>query len=200
MLVVDDHRVFSDLFSLALDATADLACAGRATSIADGVSRAAAEDPDVVVLDVHLPDGDGVAAIRAFREVSERARIVVLTAHPRSDLAREALAAGAVAFLAKDGRLDDLLRAVRTADRRHPVVAEGMRDDGTIALTAREREVLRLLAGGTGVSGIAATLSLSVHTVRDHVKSIRAKLGAPSQLDAITRALAIGLLEPRSLS
>lgn len=197
VLVVDDHRVFTDLLTLTLDMQPDLRCAAVAHTVAEGLAVAAATAFDVAIVDLQLPDGSGLDAIGPLLALHPRARVVVLTAHPRAALAERALAAGAVAFLAKNGALADILAAVRGADADHPMVCAGLRPDpaADFRLTPREHDVLRELGRGSDAARIAAALGISTYTTRDHIKSILAKLSAHSQLEAVVLAGRLGLIE-----
>lgn len=192
VLLIDDHQVFADAVRFALDAQDDLACVGVAASVADAREVAATLTYGAAVVDLGLPDGDGSQLIGHLADCSPGATIIVLTAHPRSDLARRCLAAGAHAVLPKRGRLDDLFAALR--DRPHPPAAA----TPASPLTGRERDVLQQLAGGADVRRIAGCLGLSIHTVRDHVRSLLSKLGARTQLEAVVTATRAGIvvLEP----
>ncbi len=193
VLVIDDHRAFADLMRLGLDGQDDLHCAGVAHNLREALNIAAAVPYAGAVVDLGLPDGDGAQVVEALRRQKPDARIVVLTAHPRSDLARRARRAGADAVLAKSGRFAEVLRALR---ERPATSASALDDD---PLTPREMQVIALLAEGDDVQQIADSLSLSAYTVRDHVKAILAKLGARSQLEAVVIAARAGivLMEPR---
>lgn len=177
-----------------LDAQQDLCCVGVAHSVQGARSIAGAVPFDAAVVDLGLPDGDGTTVVSELRRIAPRAHIVVLTAHPRSDLARRALGGGADRVLPKRGTFSDVLAALR--DRAFPASPHGRADE--VILTPREREVLALLATGTDVRGAANVMGLSEFTVRDHVKSLLAKLGARSQLEAVITATRVGilLLEP----
>ncbi|MDQ1083950.1 MULTISPECIES: response regulator transcription factor [Microbacterium] len=193
VLVIDDHRVFTDLLAFALDAAADTVCVGTAATLVEGLRKAEALSVDVIVLDVSIGDDDGVTAIPDLRERCPGARILVLTAHPIAAGADAARALGACGYLAKDTRLDDLLVALRTATAARPAVAPGLVRTPVDDLTPREREVLTLLCEGRRPADIARHLSLSPHTVRDHVKTLRRSLGVRSQLEVVARARALGL-------
>ncbi|MGC4154086.1 MAG: response regulator transcription factor [Propionicimonas sp.] len=193
VLIVDDHRTFAELLKIGLGAQPDLECAGVAHSVVEATRLADVIAYQAAIVDLGLPDGDGAELVAHLQARAPGARIVVLTAHPRSDRARRALAAGAHAVLPKGGRLDDVLHALRT---RIPRQASAEYRD---PLTPREREVLSLLADGADVRSIARTLELSPYTVRDHVKAILAKLDARTQLEAVVVAAREGivLLDPR---
>lgn len=195
VLLLDDHRVFTDLLELSLGLQPDLECVAVAHTVHEGLVKAAAVEFAVAMIDLQLPDGGGLELIPRLRELRPEARVVVLTAHPRADLADRALAAGAVAFLGKDSPLARILRAVRTADTAHPVVeAQSRRPAEQIGLTPRELDVLRELGQGLDANRIAVSLGISVHTTRDHIKSVMAKLGVHTQLDAVVSAERLGLL------
>jgi two-component system response regulator DesR len=195
VLLVDDHRVFTDLLEISLGMQPDLRCVAVAHTVHEGLAKAAATEFAVAVVDLQLPDGGGLELIPRLRELRPASRIVVLTAHPRADLAERAIAAGAVAFLGKDAALPRILEAVRTADADRPVVdAHVRRPAEQIVLTHREYDVLRELGQGRDATRIAAALGISVYTARDHIKAVMAKLGVHSQLDAVVSAERLGLI------
>ena len=205
VLVVDDHVVFGQLVSRALSQETDLTCVGTASSLSEARRMCAALRPDVVLMDVRLPDGDGVDATADVIAVDPDLRVVVLSAFIDADLMRRASRAGATALLAKDGELDDLLHAIRFAEPGslavsprllHQLVREGERPRPGPELTQREREVLQKLADGSDLTLIARDMCISVHTCRGHVKSVLAKLGVHSQLQAVVVAMRSGLIEP----
>lgn len=192
LLLLDDHRVFTDSLALSLDLEPDMRCVATAHTARDGLAKAAAIDFTAAVVDLHLPDADGIEVIARLRELRPAARIVVLTAHPHADLARRAVAAGAVAFLPKDAPLARILAAVRSAHAGRPMVDAS--DQDRIGLTPREYDVLRQLAQGRDASRTAAALGLSVYTTRDHIKALMAKLEARTQLEAVVTAGRLGLV------
>lgn len=197
VLVIDDHRVFTDLLAFALDAAPHTACAGTAASLAEGLRKAEALDVDVVLLDVQLGADDGLSAVELLRRLRPGARVIVLTAHPSAAGAALARASGAAGYLAKDTRLDDLVAAIRTASPARPAIAPGLVRSPFDELTPRERQVLELLCDGRRSAGIARELGLSVHTVRDHVKALRHAFGVRSQLEVVATAVAHGWVSAR---
>jgi DNA-binding NarL/FixJ family response regulator len=193
VLVLDDHRVFTDLFEVTLSLQPDLACVAVAHTAAEGLVRAAATAFAVAVVDLHLPDAGGLDVIPRLLAVAPHARIVVLTGHPRADLADRALAAGAVGFLGKDAPLARILAAIRHARPGAPVVEVPPRP-ARVELTHRELDVLRELGQGRDAARAATSLGISLHTARGHIKAVMAKLGAHSQLEAVVSAERLGLI------
>lgn len=205
MLVVDDHQTFSDLLGLALAAEPDLEFVGAGHSVAHGLDLAARLEPDVVVMDVHVGEGDGLTATAELTRRLPETRVVVVTAFASRPMLDRAIAAGACALLPKDGSLADLLGAVRASHSDgfwvHPrlmrrlvsVQGAGDADAAPVDLTQREDQVLRLLAEGLDARSISKRLGISIHTCRGHVRSLLAKLGAHSQLEAVAIAKRRGL-------
>lgn len=205
VLVVDDHIVFAQLVDRALAHEEDLVCVGIAPSLAKARAMCAAVRPDVVLMDVQLPDGDGIDAggelVRQYPDI----RIVVLSAFVNSALLRRASRTGVTALQAKDGDIDDLLHAIRFSKSGSlavpPKLLQHLINEDEPAelhpdLTQRERQVLSLLANGRDLTGISREMSISVHTCRGHVKNLLAKLGVHSQLQAVVVAMRHGLVEP----
>ncbi len=203
MVVVDDHRTFADLLALALSAEPDLECVGTAHSVGEATGMVEALQPDLVLMDVQLGDGDGLAATAALTAAFPTLRVVVLTAFVTPALMRRAVDAGACALLPKDGALQEMLRAVRTAQRNgfqiHPgLLMELVRSDAppvVPSLTGRERQVLQLLAAALDTRRIARELGISVSTCRGYIKALLAKLGAHTQLEAVIMAQRHGLID-----
>lgn len=211
IVVVDDHRTFAELLSFALEAESDLTCVAHAQSVEEGRTVVRRERPDVVLMDLQLPDGDGIdATVQILRE-DPQVRVLILTAHPNPTEMARAGAAGASGFLAKDGALDEVLTAVRTSSRGSLVLPSSVvahfkdqpDDSGRASipdagLTPRELAVLRLLAEGKDPRAVARELGISLNTCRGYVKAVLAKLGVHSQLEAVVRASRIGLLNDGS--
>lgn len=204
VLVVDDHQTFADLLSRALAEETDLTCVGHVNRAGEAAAAIDLLEPDVLLMDLHLPDGDGITtAAEAIRRRPEL-RTLVLTAHPSLAEVERGIEAGVCGFLAKDGSLDDVLVAVRTAERGSLVlpaatlaafsVVPSEASELAERLSPRELEVLRLLAQGRDPRGIAKQLGVSIHTCRDYIKSVLAKLDAHSQLEAVVVATRSGLI------
>jgi DNA-binding NarL/FixJ family response regulator len=203
VLLVDDHEMVAHGLAAALGSEPDLEVVGAASSVAECVRMTADLRPDVVIMDLHLGDGDGIDATRQVRRIHPPASVVMLTGQPDDRILGEALAAGCSGLVAKQGRLDELLLAIRSAKTGGATIPRDMvaslvrptpKDDG-VRLSAREREVLGLLADGEGTSDIAERLGLSLHTTRNHVRNLMTKLGAHSRLEAVLLAARAGLVD-----
>ena len=206
VLLVDDHQMFATSLAQALQAEPDLLVVGQGASIAEARVLMASTAPDVVLLDHRLPDGDGVGAIAHLHAIRPSAKIVVLTATTSDRLLVAAMEAGAAGFIAKPQRLDDVIDGVRAAAQGESVVSAKLltrllprlrrqTGGGRAELTEREREILDLLARGLSNADIAEQLTISVHTVRNHVANLSAKLGAHSKLEVLSIAVREGLIE-----
>lgn len=204
VLVVDDHEVLSGSLALVVDAEADMESVGVARDLAEARRRVADRQPDVILLDRRLPDGDGIEAIAELRTLSPDTKVVVLTASDTDQVLVQAIEAGASGFLSKSRGLGEVIGAVRAAAAGEAVISGEMlsrllpkltRSGGpTVELTPRELDVLELLAEGKSNAAIAQSLFVSVHTVRNHVANLSAKLGAHSKLEALSIAVRRGLL------
>jgi DNA-binding NarL/FixJ family response regulator len=205
VLIVDDHEVLASSLAHVMDAEPGLTCVGVAGSLQKARSLLATTSPDVVLLDHRLPDGDGVGAIPELRALRRSVRIVVLTASAADHVLVAAIEAGASGFVSKTRSLAEVTAAVRAAATGEAVISPEMlarllprlgRTDARPhqELTEREREVLGLLAEGMTNAAIAQRLVVSVHTVRNHIANLSAKLGAHSKLEALSIAVREGLL------
>jgi two-component system response regulator DevR len=205
VLIVDDHEILTEALSRALDLEPDLVVVGRGATIGEAAELIPSTAPDVLLLDHRLPDGDGVEAIPRLRALRPSMAVVVLTASAAEHVLVAALEAGVAGFLSKTRGLDEVTSAVRAAASGEAVISPEMlarllprlhRGRGAVqpALTEREREVLALVAEGRTNAAIADELTVSVHTVRNHVANLSGKLGATSKLEALAIAVRDGLL------
>ncbi|MBV9832667.1 MAG: response regulator transcription factor [Marmoricola sp.] len=205
VLIVDDHDVLADSLAHVVNAERDLEVVGIAGSLRAAEDLVRTTAPDVLLLDHSLPDGDGVAAIPSLRALLPGVRIVVLTANASEHVLVAAVEHGATGFVAKTRSLSEVTSAVRAAAAGEAVVTPEilstvlprLHPGGrpvTEELTAREREVLTLVAEGLTNAAIAQRLSLSVHTVRNHISHLCTKLDAHSKLEALSVAMRQGLL------
>ena len=205
VLVVDDHNVLAESLTVALSAEPGLTVVGRAGTLAEARRLVSSTRPDVLLLDVRLPDGDGVAAIPELLAAHPGAKVVVLTASTADHVLISAIEAGACGYLSKTDGLASVVVAVKAAANDEAVISPEMLarllprmrrtgGAGSTTLTDRERDVLELVAGGLQNAAIADQLHVSVHTVRNHIANLSAKLGAHSKLEALSIAIRSGLI------
>ena len=208
VMIADDHDVLATSLATVLDQEDDLVSVGVAGTLAQARTMLATAAPDVLLLDHRMPDGDGVAAIPELLRLRPGLRIAVLTASPGDHLLVEAIEAGACGFVSKTRSLAEVAATVRAAAAGEAVISPEMlarllprlRGGGgqdRQQLTEREREVLDLVAEGLSNAAIAERLTVSVHTVRNHIANLSAKLGAHSKLEALAIAVREGLLPGR---
>ena len=212
VLVVEDHVLVAEGLAAMLNATGDIKVVGAATTAADAVRLAAEQQPAVVVMDSHLPDGFGADIAGRIREQQPQVAIVFLSADESEAAMIAAVRAGACAYLPKSRATADVIEAVRRAAQGEMLIPAGQlarllarshemaRDDHERrrlldALTPREREVLALMAEGLDNRAIAADLGIAFTTVRGHVQNILEKLDAHSKLEALACAARYALLD-----
>ena len=190
VLLVDDHEIVRSGVRFFLEAHGAFIVVGEAESGREAVKLAAEHIPDVVLMDLIMPEMDGVEATRRVKSVSPRSQIVILTSYHEDKHIFPALQAGAISYVLKDIRMEELAQAIQRAARReatlHPQVASriiqemhGVKQEDInpfTELTAREMDVLKLIANGLNNRGIAAQLVISEHTVKGHVSNILSKL------------------------
>ena len=208
ILLVDDHPLFLDGVRAALARADDLEVVGEAHDVAGALAAARELVPDVVLMDLGLPDGSGIEATRAVLETSPDTRVLIMTMSDEDDAVVTAMRAGARGYVVKGAGRADLLHGIRTvagggavfspvvADRLGALFASMGGLPGREAfpeLTEREREVLDLVARGHDNRRISRDLFLSDKTVRNHVSNILTKLGAATRAEAIVRARNAGL-------
>jgi DNA-binding NarL/FixJ family response regulator len=207
ILVADDHPIVRDGLAAVLNTQPDFAVVGEAGSGAETVRQVATLAPDVLLLDLAMPDGDGVETLLQLREQHLTARVIVFTAFDTDERILAAIRAGAQGYLLKGIPREDIFGAVRTvaaggslltpvvASRllRH-VSAEGAGSAASAALTPRERETLGLLGRGLQNKEIAVRLGVRERTIKFHVAALMRKLGAGNRTEVVTRATQAGLL------
>jgi DNA-binding NarL/FixJ family response regulator len=202
ILLVDDHPVVRHGLRGMLDAEPDLTVVGEASSGAAGVAAAAELTPDVVLMDLRMPDGDGVEATGRILARLPRTRVVVLTTYETDRDILRAIEAGACGYLLKDASPADLADAVRAAARGETVLAPSVastlvrqvRTPAPPALSPREAQVLRLVAEGRTNADIGRELFISEATVKTHLLRVFSKLDVADRTAAVTRAMALGMI------
>ncbi len=207
ILIADDHPIVREGLSAVLETQPDFEIVGAAASGSQAVARAAELRPDVILLDLELPELDGVAALRAIRAANPAAKVLIFTAFDTDERILSAVQAGAQGYLLKGAPRDELFQAIRVihggGSLLQPIVAARLlRQVNNSAgpalpepLTEREMEVLRLLARGRQNKEIAGELVISERTVKFHVSAILAKLGVGNRTEAVSKASQLGLID-----
>ena len=215
ILVVDDHAVVREGLRAFLALQEGFEIVGEAADGEEALERAAELDPDVILMDLVMPNLDGVGAMQELKQRASRSRVIVLTSFLEDDRLLPALEAGAAGYLLKNSQPAELARAVRAAhageaiidptvaarlvhalSERSPAAADDQTD--LDHLTGREREVLTLIARGRSNKRIALELGISEKTVKTHVGHVLAKLGVTDRTQAAVLAVRHGLVEPGS--
>lgn len=203
-MIVDDHAVVRSGLSAFLLAFDDLEHVGDATGGADAVSKCSSLRPDVVLMDLVMPEVDGAEATRRIKEACPEVQVIALTSYKEDDLVQGALKAGAISYLLKNVTADELADAIRGAHAGRSTLApeaaqvlvkaatEPAQDEG---LTSRELEVLRLMVHGDSNPAIAEKLFVSRSTVKFHVSNILMKLGTATRTEAVAVAVQRKLVE-----
>jgi DNA-binding NarL/FixJ family response regulator len=200
VLSVDDHPVFREGVAALLAGQPDVKLIAEASDGREAVDQFRRHRPDVTLMDLQMPEMNGVDAMVAICEEFPSARIIVLTTYVGDALVLRALKAGARAYLLKSllrKELVDTIRLVHAGQKRIvPVVAAALAEHATDdALSPREVDVLRLIAGGNANKAIASQLAITEETVKGHVKNILAKLAASDRTHAVTIALKRGIID-----
>lgn len=215
VLIVDDQALVRSGFRLILDSQPDITVVGEAGDGREGLTLARSRRPDVVLMDIQMPVMDGIEATRSLlAEPGTTTRVLVLTTFDVDEYVYDAVRAGASGFLLKDASAAELLAAVRTVARGDAILAPavtarllsqfttgpppgagGLPAD-LASLTNREMEVTRLIARGQTNAEIAGHLFLGETTVKSHVTSILAKLGARDRIQVVVRCYEAGLVRP----
>lgn len=199
VLVADDHPVVRHGLVALIDHQADMCVVAEAGNGREAVEQYAALQPDVVLMDLRMPELDGVEAITAIRAASPQARIVVLTTYDSDEDIYRGLRAGAQGYLLKDAPAGELLSAIRSVaagQKRIPAEVAAKLAERMVSpeLTARELEVLRLVVEGQSNKEIGVALTIAEGTVRAHLNSIFQKLDALDRTHAVTIAIRRGLV------
>lgn len=194
LVVVDDHPIVRDGLAGIFALEEDIDVVGQAGNGPEALAVVAERDPDLVLMDLRMPGGDGFAAIRQLRERGGRPRILVLTTYDTERDIRRAMAAGADGYLLKDLPRDQLVAAVRElmngSSRTHIDTPRGSQ----LSLTDRETEVLALVADGLTNRAVARKLGISEATVKTHLAHIYTKLGVLDRAAAVREAWERGLV------
>ena len=209
VLIVDDHQMFREGLRSMLAADADIAVVGEAENGRAALKLVREAKPDVVVMDVSMPDLNGIEATRQIKGLAPNVRVIGLSAHSDRRFVSRMLEAGASGYLLKEGAFDELSRAIRSVadgkDYLSPSVTVGVveaalgkagrpKPSGPAELTPRQREVLQLIAEGLNTKGVAARLHVSVKTIETHRQQVLKKLALDGVADLTRYAIREGLV------
>lgn len=210
LLIADDHAILRQGLQRILDAESDMEVVGQAATGTDAVRRAKQLKPDIVIMDISMPEQDGIESMRQIVRAN-LSRVLILTVHLEHHVISEAVAAGASGYLAKDSLDHELVSAIRTivhggnvfspavsrrlAEAPHMPETGGSATRSIEALTSREKEVFMLLAEGKSPSEVANSLFVSPKTVHTHRQHIMEKLGLRNTTELIRFALRQGVIK-----
>ena len=208
LLIVDDHPVVRDGLAAMLRRRQDFSVVGEAKDGREAVQRASELRPDVILMDLRMPELDGVGAMREIQASDPEARFIVLTTYDSEEAIFDAINAGAKGYLLKDASRDELFRAVRAVHQGESLIQPSVtrrildrlahlsRQGPDIdVLSERELDVLKNMANGAGNKEIASALSVTENTVKTHVANIFQKLGVSNRTEAVTQALQRDIIE-----
>jgi len=211
ILIVDDHEVVRNGLSTMLEREEDFTVIGEAQNDLEAVDKVNALKPDVVLMDLRMPEMDGVEAMRRIKAEQDDAKFLVLTTFDTDEYIFDAIEAGAKGYLLKDTSREELFRAVRTVNRGESLIEPGVvskvlnrlialsqqaangPDQG--ALSDRELEVLQSMARGSANKQLASDLSITESTVKTHVANIFQKLDVSHRTEAVTKAMSQGIIK-----
>jgi DNA-binding NarL/FixJ family response regulator len=207
--LIDDHPIVREGFAMAVATEPDMTVVGQASTAADALKETATLKPDVVIVDLNMPDRDGIELLGALRAQLPRAKLLVLSSYDDEYRVAEALRAGAQGYLVKTSKLEEVIDGIRRvaaggsplSPKIQGAVVRAMRKPvgegtgGLDSLTPRERQVLHLLAAGISTRETAARLTISPKTVETHRVRIYAKLGCKSAVELTRIAVRTGLIE-----
>jgi DNA-binding NarL/FixJ family response regulator len=204
VVFVDDHTAFVELLQFAFGGLDDLECVGTASSLVEAEAVVADRTPDIAMVDLMLGDDDGLELVSRLRAEHEDLVIVVSSARSDASTMASVAAAGGNGFAPKRGAFPELLSILRSARPGTMSIASSLETTPTlpiterlpVRLTDREAEVLAHIARGTSVAVIAGILNVTLSTCRTYVRGVHSKLGVRTQLEAVLKARAIGLLGP----
>jgi two-component system response regulator DegU len=207
VLLADDHRMLREGLRRTLEGEG-FAVVAEAEDGNEAVRLALDVEPDVIVMDVTMPNVDGVEATRELREKRPESRIVMLTMHSDQDIVASAIRAGASGYLTKDCSTDELVNAITEIARGGTVLSPGLAGamlnevqklgrpatEAEAVITKREEEVLQLIADGLSTQEVAENLYISLKTVKNHLASIYQKLDSRDRTQAVVRAVRMGII------
>ncbi|MCK9377847.1 MAG: response regulator transcription factor [Syntrophobacterales bacterium] len=207
VVLADDHPMFREGIRRIIERIADVVISGEASDGLELLEHLKKSCPDLVILDISMPNLRGLEAIREIKKLYPQVKVVVLTMHRKKEFIRQALADGADGFLLKEDPSGELIRAVQTVQKGEkylsPLISSDLisltlADDQADLLTMREREVLKLLAEGRKTQEIAEVLFISVNTVRRHRYNIMEKLNIKNMAELVKYAISQSYIPEQS--
>jgi DNA-binding NarL/FixJ family response regulator len=208
VMLVDDHRIFREGLRSLLEKERDITIVGEATNGRDCVSTARELHPDIIIMDVSMPDMNGMEATRQLGSVCKNAKVLALSMSTNRRQIQEMLRSGARGFLAKDSACEELLRAIKTIQEGNPYLSPFIQgiimddyvndsdsESTVISLSSREREILQLIAEGVSTHEIAKKLKRCVKTVESHRSNIMEKVGVKNLPQLTKYAIQEGLTD-----
>ncbi len=211
ILIVDDHEMVRDGLAVMLSRQDDFSVVGEAQNGLEAVENARELQPDVVLMDLRMPELNGVDAMRRIRDELPDLKFLVLTTYDTDEYIFDAIEAGAKGYLLKDTSREELFRAVRAVHRGESLIEPGVQSrlldrlaqlsrqatqiSSNDTLSGRETEVLQLMAHGSANKAIAVVLSISESTVKTHVSNIFQKLEVAQRTEAVTKAMSLGIIK-----
>jgi DNA-binding NarL/FixJ family response regulator len=211
ILVVDDHEVVRDGISVMMGRQQGFAVVGEASNGLEAIEKVQDLHPDIVLMDLRMPQMNGVDAMRRIHAEDFEVKFIVLTTYDSDEYIFDAIEAGAKGYLLKDASREELFQAVRAVHRGESLIEPGVAakildrlaqlsrrsNQPSVAelLSDRETEVLQLMASGSPNKAIAAALSISESTVKTHVANIFQKLEVNQRTEAVTKAMSLGIIK-----
>lgn len=210
VIIVDDHSMMRTGLRYTLRSFDDIELVGEAGSGAEAIRLCTEVEPEVVLMDMVMPEMDGAETTRRICQSNPQIQVIALTSFQEKDLVEQALQAGAIGYLLKNVAADELADAIRAAHEGRPTLAQeatevliqSTRQKPAIGgdLTDREREILRLMAKGLTNPQIADQLTLSMSTVKFHIRNILSKLGATNRVEAVNLVWQHNLIEGKAIT
>ena len=194
VIIADDHRLVAEGIEKLIDGSNTAKVVGIADNISDAALLVADKQPDILLLDVAMPDGDGIDAIARLKETGSGLRVIVLTIYAEPSVIRRAIEGGADGYILKNTGSKELIEGIMTVAGGEQFVCREARwllmgSEAAPSLTAREREVLRLIVEGNTMKQIAHRLNLGFETVHSYTKTMRQKLGCPNMSSLVRTAI-----------
>ena len=194
VIIADDHRLVAEGIEKLIDGSNTAKVVGIADNISDAALLVAEKQPDILLLDVAMPDGDGIDAIARLKETGSGLRVIVLTVYSEPSVIRRAIDGGADGYILKNTGSKELIEGIMTVAGGEQFVCREARwllmgSEAAPSLTAREREVLRLIVEGNTMKQIAHRLNLGFETVHSYTKTMRQKLGCPNMSSLVRTAI-----------